>query len=198
MLVATLVGRGTLCLGGSSLASGSPCQRRRGDGFITPSRLVCVGFSEWPIVWIRRPWQHLLQIAIGLQEVHPSNLHCEVDRIPIPFTAETSREVRLGVHRCLRFTTFGTHELNHAIGSAIPWPTKAPEQVAKIDRVAEFPQSIPADDCSACVLAVRFFSHRCSPPSSNGFLVLPDERFLRQSSPHAETQRLASMPLPHC
>jgi len=36
LLVATLIGRGTLNFGGSSLASGSGSQRRRGDGFITP------------------------------------------------------------------------------------------------------------------------------------------------------------------
>ena len=40
LLVATLVGRGILNLGGRSLASVSRGQRRRGDGFITPSRLV--------------------------------------------------------------------------------------------------------------------------------------------------------------
>ena len=40
VLVATLVGRGTLNFGGRSLASGSRSRRRRGDGFITPSRFV--------------------------------------------------------------------------------------------------------------------------------------------------------------
>ena len=40
LLVATLVGRRTLNLGGRSLASVCCSQRRRGDGFITPSKLV--------------------------------------------------------------------------------------------------------------------------------------------------------------
>ena len=53
-------------------------------------------------------------------------------------------------------------------------------------------------------MTIRFVSWRfvsfpiINPPSSNGVLVLPDERSLRQSLPRVEIQHLASMPLPHC
>jgi len=40
LLVATLVGGGTLSLGGSSFGTSFDSQRKRGDGCITPFRLV--------------------------------------------------------------------------------------------------------------------------------------------------------------
>jgi len=67
-------------------------------------------YSEWPIVQFGRPWKHLLQKAIRLQEVHTTYRHREVDRIPIPFATEASLKVRLGIYRCLRLTAFRTYE----------------------------------------------------------------------------------------